>query len=418
MSNIAIDLTLLLPAGENGGAKLMTIELIQRFYKLAPEHNFILLTSQACHQELAFLEAKNLKRVCINKEKNPSVDTYFTRITRQIKNKILSKLPRWLFLCCMPRNSIFSDDFLENLAIDLLFCPFTTMPSIFLSPSIPTVAVIYDLQHKSYPMFFSPGELALRDKSLSVMHEKKFDVICISDYVRNTSLKTTAIQGEKITTVHIQLSQRVKNNFSSEQVSALLNRLNLIEDCFIFYPANFWPHKNHAMLLTAYGIYKSKYPQSTLKLVCVGAMEKKQLELEKNAQQMELNNSVVFCSYLSDHDFSILLNTCYALIFPSLYEGFGMPLVEAMACGKPILCSNVTSLPEIGGDAALYFNPNKPIEIAQAIDTIENNKILRKDLIEKGYKQITFFNNSEKMALEYLHVLNKVLNQSLNLQRD
>ena len=97
------------------------------------------------------------------------------------------------------------------------------------------------------------------------------------------------------------------------------------------------------------------------------------------------------------------------MIFPSLYEGFGMPILEAMAFGKPVLCSNVTALPEIAGDAALFFDPRKPQEIAQAIAQVESNPELMAQLVQRGYQRVVAFEDPTEMARQYLRVFCEAL---------
>jgi hypothetical protein len=122
--------------------------------------------------------------------------------------------------------------------------------------------------------------------------------------------------------------------------------------------------------------------------------------------ELGLADSVAFLGYVREEDeLPALLAACRALIFPSLYEGFGMPVLEAMAFGKPVLCSNLTALPEVAGDAALYFDPTKPVEIANAIAQIEHSSELGDDLARKGAERVSAYPKSEELAQRYLQVL-------------
>ena len=110
----------------------------------------------------------------------------------------------------------------------------------------------------------------------------------------------------------------------------------------------------------------------------------------------------MFLGYVPEEELSALLYWCAGLMFPSLFEGFGMPLLEAMAAGKPILCANSTSLPEVAGDAALFFDARKPGEIAAAIARFENEPELRLDLAAKSAKRLSAFGGAAEMAAGYL----------------
>jgi len=184
--------------------------------------------------------------------------------------------------------------------------------------------------------------------------------------------------------------------------------LSLKAGQFLLYPANYWPHKNHEMLLTAFGIYHARHPESKLKLVCTGGLDTRRQALQETANRMGLGACVVLTGFLPDAEFVTLLRESRGLIFPSLFEGFGMPVLEAMAFDKPVLCSNVTSLPEVAGDAALLFDPRKPLEIAGAIEQLEGDPELAGALVERGRKQLATFADAPGMAQQYLEVFQAV----------
>jgi len=195
-------------------------------------------------------------------------------------------------------------------------------------------------------------------------------------------------------------------------MAAVLDRYGLRTDRFLFYPANFWPHKNHPMLFTAFGLYRARHPHSELKLVCTGTPGEHLEHLRTASERMGLSEWVVFPGYVSDDEFAALLQSCHAVIFPSLYEGFGMPILEAMAFGKPVLCSNATSLPEVAGEAALFFDPRKPMEIVNAIERIESEAGLVAYLVQQGQQRLAAFGGPVEMAQQYLQVFREVLSGS------
>jgi glycosyltransferase involved in cell wall biosynthesis len=184
----------------------------------------------------------------------------------------------------------------------------------------------------------------------------------------------------------------------------VLQKNGLEENGFLLYPANFWPHKNHSMLLTAFGMFRHRHPESRLQLVCTGFPDERMDALREAVQRMGLRSLVILPGYLSEEELAALLASCKALIFPSLYEGFGMPVLEAMAFSKPILCSNVTSLPEVAGDCALLFDPKKPQEILGAIEQIMTDSKLASSLVERGKVRIARWGGPEQMARQYLAV--------------
>jgi hypothetical protein len=134
--------------------------------------------------------------------------------------------------------------------------------------------------------------------------------------------------------------------------------------------------------------------------------------LDKSARCMGLQEWLRFPGYMPEDEFVALLQSCQAVIFPSLYEGFGMPVLEAMAFGKPVLCSNVTSLPEVAGEAALFFDPRKPTEIVRAIERIEADPALVARLTEHGRQRVAAFGDSSRMAQQYWQVFREAVHGS------
>jgi len=178
---------------------------------------------------------------------------------------------------------------------------------------------------------------------------------------------------------------------------------------YLFYPANFWAHKNHGILLQAFQLFRQKHPESDLKIVLTGALDDRREMLVADAKRMGLDAHVITPGFLPDREIGILYGHAKGLIFPSLYEGFGIPLLEAMQAGIPVACSNVTSLPEIGDEAVLYFNPRDASEVGQSIEALEFNEELRNELIRKGHERLLFFGDARVMAQSYASLIRRII---------
>jgi hypothetical protein len=157
-------------------------------------------------------------------------------------------------------------------------------------------------------------------------------------------------------------------------------------------------------------MFNRKYPQHDLHLVLTGAQIESNEIIADAIKQMGLSGKVHFMGYLPENELASIWNGSYALIFPSLFEGFGIPLVEAMMFNKPIITSNATSLPEVAGEAALYFNPKKPDEIVDCLVRLLEDRTLYDSLVAKGQVQLKKF-DFEKMVDGYLSVLHKATRQ-------
>jgi glycosyltransferase involved in cell wall biosynthesis len=400
---IAIDLTPILP----GGAKSFVIELVRQLSELAEGIRFILLTQAASHEELAELENNNAKRVAVIGE-NPSSarkSTIASRILRRLPARLatvtahsgafaISTLKRWRTGSENPRSKV-----------DLLFCPFTA-PTYF-ERGVPTVSIIYDLQHQSYPEFFSSREIARREAVFAQACRRSDLLIAISEFSRRAAIAAAGLDPARIKTVHLNISPRFMRRDDNAEV--ILERSGIGLSRYLIYPANFWKHKNHEMLLRAFAMARERGLASEVKLVCTGDPGSQRDYLQGVARNLNLAEHVVFTGYIADSEFLTVLANSAGLIFPSLYEGFGLPIVEAMAAGIPVACSNAASMPEVAGGAAILFDPRSPEQIAEAVISLVHDRELRTRLIEAGINRATQFSNPRGMAKEYLMLFQEVL---------
>ena len=375
---------------------------------MASGDRFIILTASWNHEELAIFDGPNMTRVCILTVKKPRPTPFTARYPGFIKRG-LGKIYRSLRRGFQP-GQIWQRP-LSSRGVDLLFCPFTALT--YAEPGIPIVSVIHDLQHRDYPEFFSTHEIDERDFFLTDVSRMGTAIICVSEYTRRAVIRHLKIRPEKTYTVHNCLQARLEKP-DLARVSRQLEALGIPGRRYMFYPANFWPHKNHRMLLTAYGIFLSRNPDQEIDLVFTGAMDGFEQELKNAVSRMGLANRVHFLGFLPEDQLAAVWQGCAFLIFPSLYEGFGIPVLEAMSCGKPVLCSNVTSLPEVAGDAALYFDPRKPEDITRCIERILRDESLTAELISKGERRALNF-QPDVMSHRYLEIFHSTLNDPGNI---
>ena len=411
LTTIAVDLTPVLPGGENGGAKIFVLELLHLLSEIAPKTKFVLLTQSASHAELSTLDRPNMRRLMVV---GPVVANtlrprflglasralpHFPSRLRRVVNRLGYKLNT-----ALKRGG--SGRLLRDMEVDLLFCPFTA-PTYF-ELGIRTVCTIHDLQYKTYPEFFTAEDVSHRDQVFIDACRRATVIAAVSDYSRSVAIRHGDLDHERIHTIHHRIAQRI--SLKTKLDTNTLLRLGLASESYLVYPANFWKHKNHEMLLTAFGMACQQGLATEIKLVCTGAPGVRQDWLKNAARTMGLGERVIFPGFLPNTDLAVLIANCKGMVFPSLYEGFGLPVIEAMAAGVPVACSNTTSLPEIAGDAAILFDPRVPVQIAQAIVALAQNESIRSELIPAGLRRASEFSDTARMAKEYYEIFQCAFN--------
>jgi glycosyltransferase involved in cell wall biosynthesis len=402
LRTIIVDLTPVLPGGENGGAKVFVLELLRRLAERAPQTQFVLLTQASAHEELAALDGANVRRLMVVDSGSPPAlrslgARIFSRILAHLPDRLRRVAGRLGYSLLTQSKRSGSRSLLRDLNMDLLFCPFTA-PTYF-ELNIPTVCIIYDLQYKTYPQFFAPEDVAHRGRTFKEAVRRSTALAAISDYSRDVAIAEGKLDPAKIKTIHLHISQHSLRNAPRDE--SILGRLQLVADRYLIYPANFWKHKNHEMLLTAFGIARRNGLAEDIRLVCTGAPGARQQWLQKAVRSLGLQNHILFPGYLANAELLALITNSAGVVFPSLYEGFGLPVIEAMATGVPVACSNVTSLPEVAGDAAILFDPRVPEEIAQAMISLAHDKKLTARLIQAGDARAERFSDSRLMAEQF-----------------
>jgi glycosyltransferase involved in cell wall biosynthesis len=416
LRTIAVDLTPVLPGGENGGAKVFVLELLRRLAELAPQTRFVLLTRAASHEELAALDGPNVRRLLVQGQIEPNalrsfMTRGFSRILRHLPARVRPAAGRIGYRLLSAAKRRESTSLLRDVNADLLFCPFTA--PTYAEPTTPTVSVIYDLQYKAYPEFFAAEDVVHRERTFVEACTRSTMLTAISDFSRHAAIEQSGLDPAKIKTIHLQISSdRLRHAGKDETV---IGRLNLAGGKYLIYPANFWKHKNHEMLLTAFGIARSNGLAGDIKLVCTGAPGSRQQWLGEAVAGLGLAESVLFPGYLSNPEFLALMTNSAGVIFPSLYEGFGLPVIEAMAIGVPVACSNVTSLPEVARDAAILFDPRIPTQIAEAMISLVEDKELTARLIEAGAARAAQFSDSKIMAEQYWDIFRQAAGTQSNI---
>lgn len=284
--------------------------------------------------------------------------------------------------------------------LDLYFCPLGN-----LDPKpvpVPSVFSLHDVQEEYSLGFFPLRALVYRSFHSYASTLMADRTITISDFSKDSIVRFHKRDPSRISRIYPSVDPRFYDAAalgSSRPKSDLLDKL---PDRYIFYPANLWKHKNHRVLLESVKLLTERYGED-LYLVLTGYEMENGFDLETACRELSIRDRVVPLTYADIDEMPYLYKRAICLCFPSLFEGFGLPLVEAMACGCPIVCSNVASIPEIAGDAALYVDPHSNVEMAESILRIIRDERLRRELITKGRQRSKQF-SADTMANQHLKV--------------
>ena len=333
-----------------GGLKQYFLTLIKELLESDTENEYILFWYQHNSEELAKLGTERWKEKAI---------------LLQDQRELLSHMDK----------------------IDLYFCPFSVLYPRPLPK--PTVMTLVDIQEMYYPEFFTPEDLYNRQLHFSSSTRMSDRVITISEFSKQSLIQFHHLPPDKIIVAYLSADDRF---YHCDQYAKPLSK-PLPQD-FIFYPANFWKHKNHDRLLQALRILRDE-KNLTINTIFTGFEQPNGYPIREKIVEYGLASQVEILGYLSIEEIIYIYQQARMLVFPSLFEGFGIPLVEAMGVGCPIAAANSTSIPEVTSDAAELFDPKSPQSIANAIEKVWQDDNLRKELVIRGKQRALAFSPQE-----------------------
>lgn len=288
-------------------------------------------------------------------------------------------------------------------------------PDVFFTPShyaprfspVPTVVSVMDLSYIHFPELFKKQDLyqLMKWTEYSVKNAKA--IITISKSSKNDIIKQYSVPDKCVHVVYPGIKKIIDLQPHVYPMNEIQNRYNLSKN-YILFVGTLQPRKNIVRLIEAFfKTLNNAEKGGELQLVIVGKKGWLYEEILAAPKSFGIEENVKFLDFVPDEDLQLLYKNATCYVLPSLYEGFGLPVLEAMKHGCPVITSNVSSLPEAAGKAALYVDPLDVDDIAKKMSTLINNDKMRKELIEKGKEQIKKF-SWEKAAKETLSILQEV----------
>lgn len=372
---IGIDIRML-AKGKKSGVEEYIINLLSNMLKLNTDIQFKLFYNgyKKVKLDFDFLELKNVEL------KNFKIPNRFLDFSFQYLN--FPKIDKLLG------------------GVDVFFSPHFF--SLAISKKCKLVTTFHDLSFENHKEFYSLGKrywhFSMNPKKKALLSDK---IITVSNSTKNDLIKIYNINSEKIKVIHLGLNKITNIHHPISKISIIKEKYNLPEK-YILYLGTLEPRKNIIGLIKAFENLKSEH-----KLVIAGSKGWLYKNIFKLYQNSLVKNKIIFTGFIDDEDKSLLYSLADLFVYPSFYEGFGFPPLEAMQYKTAVITSNFSSFPEAVGQAAIMINPYNINELSQAMNNLLNDENLKNNLIKKGFQQTKKF-SWHKCAEETLNTLKSI----------
>ncbi len=297
--------------------------------------------------------------------------------------------------------------FYERLGCQVIHFPYQH----FVASSIPSIFNPHDLQHVHYPQFFSQADVEWREATYGAACRAARTVVVSSQWVKQDIVRHYQIQAGRIQVIRWPPPTRAYPEPTDQTLRTVKEKYGLSEK-FALYPAMTWEHKNHIRLLEALALLRDHH-RLRVNLVCTGHQSEFFPDIRKKMRELQLDGQVRFLGMVPPEHIRAIYRLAQFMVFPSLFEAAGGPLVEAWSEGTPVTCSAVTSIPEQAGNAALLFDPTSVDAIAEAVEKLATDRSLQERLIRLGFERLKEF-DWETTAKAYRAVYRRAAGHRLN----
>ncbi len=398
-----------LPGGGAGGVESVLIGLVHALGQLndGPEEYFIIGPWQNPDWMKPYL-GTNQRIVS-----GPEPPQHASNLTLRALGLLNRKLGGFILRYIMGAGRVWpevpvSDGFYESLGCDVIHFPYQN----FVVCALPSIYNPHDLQHLHYPQFFTPQILALHETIYPAGCRFAHTVVAGSQWVKQDIIEHYCVSPGKIQVIPWAPPTQAYPEPSPEILNEVKEKYRL-DMPFCLYPSVTWEHKNHIRLLEALALLRDREGLA-INLLCTGAQYPQFWpRIEMRIQELNLHQQVRFTGRVSFEDLRALYRLAQFVVVPTLFEAASGPVFESWLEGTPVACSNVTSLPEQAGDAALLFDPLSVEAIAQAVVQMATNGNLREELQRRGARRLQDF-SWERTAKAYRAVYRRAAGRPLS----
>ncbi len=353
------------------GVGKFTYYLVKKTKEISPHYEYFY------YNGFFSKEISSKRRMIIEKFLSYIRTSPFYSVLRKLKNIWISKES--------PKDILF------DIYIEPNFIPLPQIKASF------TVTVVYDFSFQLYPEWHPEERVRFFKENFWKNIKRADKVVVISDFILNQA-KSFGIPEERLVKVYCGIDHSIFRIYNRKETEKTKKKYKLPER-FILFVGSIEPRKNLISLIKAYSILPEDI-KKRYKLVVVGFSGWKNKKILKEMKRQ----GIIYKGYVKEEDLAKIYNLADLLVYPSLYEGFGLPPVEAMACGCPTVVSGVSSLPEVCKDASFYVNPHDFTDIARGIIAVLSSRYIRDELKEKGLKRAKDF-SWEKTAKQILSLV-------------
>ena len=381
MARIGIDIRLI--GKKRTGDEVVIFNLVKNLAKIDQTNEYFLFTDITDQEQLNIISTQ----IDILNKNN------FRIISLPAKNKFIWNL--WT----LPK-------YLRKSPVDVYHTQYIT--PWFVPKKVKIVTIVHDISFNFFPQFIKFSDLFFLKALIPISLRRSNKIVGVSQFTRDEIIKFYNINPEKVDYIYNAvgeefLSQPAGEEIFEEKIAEVRKKYDLPE-IFILYMGTLQPRKNIPQLVEAYAATKNKL--GGIKLVICGNRQAYNFDkkIDETVAKNNLSEEVFFPGYIDEKDKRFVFAAAQAFIFPSLYEGFGIPVLEAMSQKVPVLASDIPSLKEIAQDSALYFDTASIADFSQKLYDICVNNNLRAELIQSGMARISFFswkNSAQKMLAIY-----------------
>jgi len=346
------------------------------------------------------ITAENIiRRISEQHKNNNYVLNYFAPFNRTEKRQIIENL---VSNGCIPNECIWFHANAYKLLYNFIPVPYslffggdadiTHFMNYYVPPGVKgkVITMVYDMVYKVYPETVNRKTLHMLNLSMEKACRRADVIITVSYFSKSEIIKYLGVPPEKIVVMPCGVDlNRFNPNYGIDEITEVKVKYGIKENYFL-YLGTLEPRKNIERLIEAYSLLKKRI-SSAPKLVISGKRGWLYKPIFEKVGKLNIGDDIIFTDYVVENDVPLLLQGATAFIYPSLYEGFGLPPLEAMACGTPVIVSNAASLPEVVGDAALLVDPYSVESISEAMECLCLDPSLRANLKSRGLEHAAVF---------------------------